>query len=163
MGEQRDPPIEPLAYLSGVKIVDIGDIRVARGKSRRPQSSCRHSQLNYDTAERRIWCRECETNIEPFDAFEMLVKQFHSAAESIERRDQEVKDAEAHALVSLAAKEIDKAWRRKKMVPACPHCREPLFPEDFKDGIKASYGREYAEAMKRRRNARRPSPSGEPG
>lgn len=149
MSDKR-PPIEPLDYISGVKVVDIGDIRVARGMSRRPVSSCKHHQLHYDTAERRIWCRDCETDVEAFDAFKMLVEHFHDAQQKLDRRAQEVKGAEEHALISIAAKEIDKAWRKKKMVPACPHCRAPLFPEDFKNGIKASYGREYAEAMVRR-------------
>lgn len=147
---ERRPPIVPQDYLSGVKVVDIGDIRVARGMSRRPVSSCQHRQLHYDTAERRIWCADCETDVEPFDAFKMLVEHFHSAEEKLERRAQEIKAAEDHALISIAAKEIDKAWRSRKMVPACPHCRAPLFPEDFRNGIKATYGREYAEAMARR-------------
>lgn len=150
MTEKR-PPIVPQDYLSGVKVVDIGDIRVARGLTRRPMSSCPHRQLHYDTAERRIWCADCETDVEPFDAFKILVEHFHDAEQKLERRAQEIAAAEDHALISIAAKEIDKAWRKKKMVPACPHCRAPLFPEDFKNGIKAAYGREYAEAMARRR------------
>lgn len=151
----KHPPIEPLDYVSGVKVVDIGDLRVARGMSRRPHSSCAHHHLHYDTGERRIWCPDCETNVDPFDAFKMLVEYFHNASEKLERRAREVKEAEDHAVISVAAKEVDRAWRSRKMVPACPHCREPLFPDDFKNGIKASYGREYAEAMVRRRQERR--------
>ena len=31
-----DRPIEPMDYLHGVKVVDIGDLRVARGETRGP-------------------------------------------------------------------------------------------------------------------------------
>lgn len=150
MGEKR-PPIEPLDYLSGVKVVDIGDLRVARGMSRRPHSACKHHRLHYDKAERRVWCPDCETDVEPFDAFELLVENFHQASERLERREQEIRSAEEHSLISIAAKKIDKAWRSRTMVPACPHCKQGLFPEDFKNGIATSLGREYAEARRRAR------------
>lgn len=147
---EKQPPIEPLEYLSGVKVVDIGDLRVARGMSRRPHSACKHRQLHYDTAERRVWCADCETDVEAFDAFKLLVEYFDQATKKLERRAQEIKGAEEHSLIALAAKEIDKAWRSRKMVPACPHCKHGLFPEDFKNGVAASLGREYAEAQRRR-------------
>ena len=148
MSDKR-PPIEPLEYLSGVKVVDIGDLRVARGMSRRPASTCSHHNLHYDNAERRIWCKDCEQDVEPFDAFKMLVEYFHHANEKLTRRAKEINEAERLQVRSLAAKEIDKAWRSRKMVPACPHCRQGLFPEDFKGGIGTMLGRDYAEARRK--------------
>lgn len=41
-------PIEPQDYLYGTKVVQIEDLRVARGMTRRPVSSCRHRKLVYD-------------------------------------------------------------------------------------------------------------------
>lgn len=151
----KDPPIEPLNFLGGVKVIDIGDIRVSRGMSRRPASSCRHYQLYYDDRERRIWCADCEQNIEAFDAFELLVGWFDRASKKLERRQEELAAAEAHQLRSLAARQLDLAWQKRRMVPACPCCGQGLFPEDFKDGIRASLGREYAEAQRRKRTGRR--------
>jgi hypothetical protein len=54
MNDERDPPIEPLDYVGGVAVVVIGDVRVARGMSRRHHSSCPHVQLIYDQKERRL-------------------------------------------------------------------------------------------------------------
>lgn len=152
----KDPPIEPLDYLSGVKVVDIGDIRVARGMSRRPTSSCRHLRMHYDPRERRIWCPDCEQNIEAFDAFEMIVGQFNAAERKIERREIELEESERFQVRTLAARQIDLAWRSRTMVPACPACGCGLFPEDFKNGVKSSLGREYAEAQRRRRKDAQP-------
>ena len=139
-----DEPIEPQEYLFGVKVVDIGDVRVSRGLTRRPVSSCQHHSLVYDTKERRIWCRDCEKDVDPFDAFELLTEHFHRQEEKLAERARKLKEAEQFQIRTLAAKEIDKAWRSRKMVPACPHCRNGLFPEDFKSGIKTSLGRDYA-------------------
>jgi hypothetical protein len=151
----KDPPIEPLDYISGVKIVDIGDIRVARGMSRRPTSSCRHRQLHYDHHERRIWCADCEQNIEAFDAFKQLVEQFAEATRRIEKRSAELAEAEIFQARTIAARTLDEAWRSRTMIPACPTCGYGLFPEDFRHGISSSLGREYAEAKRRQRKEQR--------
>lgn len=64
-----DEPIEDQNYLSGLTVIDIGDIRVSRGMTRRPVSSCGHRRMAYDPKERRIWCKDCEKDVDPFDAF----------------------------------------------------------------------------------------------
>ncbi len=131
----KDPPITPLEYLSGVKVIDIGDLRVARGMSRRPSSSCGHASMHYDPHERRIWCPDCETNIDPFDAFVRLVSQLDTAKRQLGERAEKVAEAETHTLISRAAKVVDQAWRSRGMTPCCPHCRGALLPEDFLHGF----------------------------
>lgn len=152
----KDPPIEPQEFLGGVKVVDIGDIRVARGLSRRPASSCPHRRLHYDSRERRIWCADCEQNIESFDAFEIIVSQFSAQDRKNKRRAAELDEAEKFQIRTIAARQLDLAWRKRAMVPACPNCGGGLFPEDFKDGISVKLGREYAEAQRRRSKERKP-------
>lgn len=146
----RDPPIEEPGFIGGVTVVDIGDVRVARGLTRRHQASCPHRHLVYDNNERRIWCSDCEKNVEPFDAFENIVDRFSQATAKLNKRETALLEAEAFQVKSLAAKEIDKAWRHRDMVPACPHCGHGLFPEDFKHGVFSMVGREYAVALAKR-------------
>lgn len=146
MTDERDTPIEAQEFVSGVKVVDIGDVRVARGLTRRPHSACRHKRLIYDPRERRIWCRDCERDVEPFDAFTILVEQMDAAIKGIGDREKRLVEAEAFNLRTLAAKALDEAWRSRNMVPACPHCSNGLFPEHFKNGVHASLSREYAQA-----------------
>jgi len=139
------PPIEPVAYRGGVKVVDIGDLRVARGMSRRPWSACSHASLVYDNQERRIWCSDCKTDVEPFDAFRLLVEKFDAADANIRRRREELSEAEKFQARALATKNLDAVWRSRSMVPACPHCGHGLLPEQFKSGV-GMVGREYAVA-----------------
>lgn len=146
------PPIDELNYLSGVTVVDIGDIRVSRGMTRRPASSCRHARLSYDPRERRIWCRDCEEDVEAFDAFEMIARQCSAALDDIARRKARLDELEAFQARSLAVKELDKAWRKKDMIPACPSCHQGLFPEDFKNGAFPMLGRDYADARRKKRS-----------
>lgn len=156
MTEQRDPPIENPPFVGGVNIVDIGDIRVARGMSRRPAAICRHRQMRYDPHERRIWCADCETDVHPFDAFVLVAESFHFAEQGIRRRQAALTEAEAHGLVALAAKAMDKAWRSRRQVPCCPACGQGLFPEDFKTGIQSFVGRSFG--AKRRAAINKPVP-----
>ncbi len=146
----KTPPVVPQEYLHGTTVVDIGDIRVARGMSRRPYSSCKHKHLVYDDRERRIWCQDCERDIEPFDAFKRLVEHNAAAWAKIERRMKEVEAAEAATLRSRAAKALDDVWRRRNMVPVCPTCTQGLLPEMFANGCGTTFGREYAEARLRK-------------
>ena len=152
--EGKDPPIEALNYVSGPTVIDIGDIRVARGMSRRPASACKHQHMRYDRNERRVWCVDCERDIEGFDAFQLLAEQAHEFAARLERREKKIAEAEAFQVSSLAAKEIDKVWRSRKMVPACPHCRLGLLPEYFSDGVPSQLGRDYALAQIRSKKDR---------
>lgn len=152
-GEGKDPPIEKLDYLYGLKVVDIGDIRVARGKSRRPATSCRHLSMVYDQSERRIWCEDCEQNVEPFDALMIISNHIDGAHKKAERLLKEAQEASEFALRSRAAKEIDRQWRRKKMVPACPHCHAGIWPEDaFRMG---AINKEWDGAKRRKAQAER--------
>jgi hypothetical protein len=103
----KDLPIDPPDYFGGVNVVDIGDVRVPHGMSRRPFSSCRHRQRRYDHQERRIWCADCEQNIKAFDAIEHLVEQFSNSVRQIGKRSSELAEAEKFQARTLAAHRLD--------------------------------------------------------
>lgn len=123
-------PIEPMEFSAGVKVVSLADVRVARGQTRVPRQTCRHSNMVYDERERRIWCEDCESDVDVFDAYVRLIECHDSAWKKIERAWKEAKEACDFQLRSRAAKYMDKIWRGRRMVPNCPHCGEGLLPED---------------------------------
>jgi hypothetical protein len=84
----------------------------------------------YDPRERRIWCSDCETEVDTFDAFVILVENFSDAQRRIEQQWKEVQEATGGALHLIAARAMERQWRRKNTVPACPHCHAGIFPED---------------------------------
>ena len=133
--DDKDPPIVAQEFLHGVKVVDFGDLRVSRGFSRRPFSLCHHRNMVYDDAERRVWCNDCEKNIEPYDAFTSVVKNYNAAYKHLETLRLEAVEAREHSLFLLACKKIEKVWRGRKLAPACPHCKRGLLPGDFSDNF----------------------------
>lgn len=132
--DEKDPPIDKQDFLYGMKVVDFGEIRVARGLSRRPYTGCKHLKLVYDNRERRVWCEDCERNIESFDAFLSLVENYNSAINQYEKIKETALQAHDHNLHLIAARNIEKAWRGRTMAIGCPHCRGGLLPEDFAKG-----------------------------
>lgn len=142
--EDKDPPITPADFISGVKVIDFGEARIARGYTRRPYSSCKHLNLVYDTQERRVWCEDCERNVDPFDAFKILVENYAAAEGKVNRLKQEATEAAKFSIRSRAAKAIDDIWRKRRMVPCCPHCTGPLLPEFFANGVGSTASAEIA-------------------
>jgi hypothetical protein len=152
MGEKddRDPPIEAQDFVAGPTVVDIGDVRVARGLSRRSTSSCPHRKLIYDVHERRIWCKDCEHDVDAFDAFKSVADGCHHVLDAVARREKAVAEVEAFKIRTIAAKRMDEAWRSRKRVPCCPYCKNGLFPEDFKNR-PGMVSREWAKARSTQR------------
>ncbi|WKN20868.1 hypothetical protein [Azotobacter vinelandii] len=144
-----DAPIIPQDYTYGVRVVQIEDLRVARGLTRRPSSACRHKRLTYDVHERRIWCSDCETEVEAFDAFIGLVEVFDSGIKKLMRDRAALAEAEKFQVRSRAAKVMDEAWRSRTMAPLCPHCMEAILPEDVAGGV-ASASKQLVYAKRKR-------------
>lgn len=150
-----DAPIEPQDYLYGVKVVQIDDLRVARGLTRRPKTSCRHKFVVYDQGERRVWCKDCETEVDPFDAFVNVVEVWASASSHHKRRERELAEAETFAIISRASKVIDQVWRSKRSVPLCPHCHEAILPGDVVGGVSTA-SRELVEQRRKKNKEGKP-------
>lgn len=130
-----DNPIEPQNYPFGLNVVDIGDIRVTRGKTKRPQLICRHRNMNYDREERRIYCPDCETDVDPFDAFMALVENWDAVTKAHIKKSEALNSALKFQIRARATKVIDEVWRQRKVVPMCPACNQGLLPEDFVNGV----------------------------
>lgn len=150
-----DKPIDPQPFISGVKVVDIGDLRIARGLTRRPVSTCRHLNLVYDSKERRIWCSDCEQEVEAFDAFKVLCEFYSGAVSRMQQREEQLKQAEVFVARSRAVKALDRIWRTKDQVPCCPHCSDALLPED----MLRSLATVSARTVKAERSAKRLTPA----
>lgn len=144
-------PIDPQQFIHGASVIDIGDLRVARGLTRRPFTACKHLNLVYDATERRVWCQDCESEVETFDAFLQMVSHHHYLDSKLEQ----IRRDAAHTITSRAAKRMDEAWRSHKMAPCCPHCNAAILPEDIVDGIATTnkeweIRRRAAEEVKRK-------------
>lgn len=124
-------PIEPQDYLYGIKVVELDNIRIARGKTKRPYEKCNHLHMVIDDNERRVFCEDCQMAITAFDGLMALFKNWGKIVDSLNRRSDDVKAAEKYSIIRIATKNIDAEFMKQDTVPCCPHCNEGLIPDDF--------------------------------
>lgn len=116
-------------------VIDLADVRVERGIPRNRHSRCKHKRLLYESSDRRVWCRDCEREVEAFDAFMTLVDNFGAMTREVKRQQHEAEEAAKAHVHRKAARNLSLAWSGKTpMAVACPHCSRGLLPEDFEGG-----------------------------
>jgi hypothetical protein len=111
-------------------IIEMGKFKfeILRGQLKK----CGHHHLIYDIQNKEIICKDCNQILHPFDAFLQLLDARKRTEEDLERRRKELEELESRAGKGLlkATRYVDHAWRSKNMVPCCPHCSAPIFPDD---------------------------------
>lgn len=113
-------------------VIQIGDWQIQRKHALRMSQAgeCDHKHLELDGRGDIVRCSKCGIQVSAFWALEMLADEYNRRLAKLER-DREAlakaKEAEVHL---LAARKVDKIWRSRTMVPACPHCHQGILPED---------------------------------
>lgn len=118
-------------------VVDIGDLRVARGYSRRPIMMCHHHQIVIDEKERRLWCKDCEQEVDPYDYIKVFITQYRIARSKLIQERDEIEESKRFSARLIATRVLEKAWRKKNTVPCCPHCKRGISPEDVAQGVQS--------------------------
>lgn len=157
-----DVEIEPFddgARAFGRPIIDFETIRIQAGRTpfKKRDQICEHNSLVYNDSDRRVWCEDCKSTVDPYDAFMRIVMQWHHIQGSINGKLARASEAMNATLVRRAAKNLDRSWGHK-MAPNCPHCHNGLLPDDFADGIRSSRSRELEEARRSRQSLSRHEP-----
>jgi ribosomal protein S27E len=132
------------------EVIDLAGIRIQWGLPKNRANRCTHDDMVYDSRERRVWCKSCETTVENFDAFRRLVDEFARMEAAARRKMTAAEEALTATLNRRATKAIDHVWSGNKMAVGCPHCRKGLLPEDFDNGVGLRMSREYELARRLR-------------
>lgn len=116
------------------EIIDIGDSRFQRKRGQ----YCQHKHLEYSVENLTVECKDCQEIIGGFRAFLLTVAAWERDRDNLEARRKAVEELEVKSQIRLlkATAKVNEAWRRRNMVPCCPHCHEAIFPEDgFGDSL----------------------------
>lgn len=147
-----DIPLLPDENPRAAQVVDLAGMRIRWG--RRPDRSpkpCDHRDLSYCQAERRVWCVSCERTLDSFDAFLVLTRYFQAMERASRVKQSNLDEALKGAARKRATKALDHVWSvQGGMAAECPHCKAGLLPEDFQNGVRASWCREIEMARRRR-------------
>jgi len=90
---------------------------------------CEHLTVTLDDNGGIITCDTCNKQLDPYVALSLICERWERHARDHQSARERIA-ADAKAVVHLrAAKKVEQAWRRG-MAPLCPHCDEPILPED---------------------------------
>jgi hypothetical protein len=113
-------------------VVEIGQLRLSRIEANyaRRHEGCQHHHLEMDEVGETVVCLDCGKQVSPYWALEKLRGFWHDHSKRYKRELAAAQEERGAVLHLTAAKKVEKAWRSKQMVPACPHCARGIFAED---------------------------------
>lgn len=113
-------------------VIDIGDWKLhIKGRHRMgAPGECDHKHIELDERGDIVRCSKCGVQLSAFWALEMLADEYNRALSRLQAERATLAKAKESEICLLAAKKVEKAWRSRTMVPACPHCGNGILPQD---------------------------------
>jgi hypothetical protein len=112
------------------EVIDLGEYRVERKPHRPFDGSCQHKHMTVDQNGGIITCDDCGKQIDPFIALNLMLDSYAKYWAKLQSQQTRLAEQEHRQVHLKAAQRVEDAWRRRNTVPTCPHCSEPIFPED---------------------------------
>jgi len=111
-------------------VIEIGALILERNNKQHDFGQCQHIKLTIDDHGQTVTCRDCQEQVTPFWALTSILKQWDSARKQLINREAVIAKTESTLLATKAAQKVEEAWRRRSMVPTCPHCYEAIYATD---------------------------------
>jgi RNase P subunit RPR2 len=117
-----------------MKIYQIDDFRIQvhpdshTGYTWKEDPECHHHQLTFREEGQIITCGDCKQQVTAWWAFLSLVKAYDRAQAKLKAERDQLERDKAISILHKGALQIQDAWRRRKLVPTCPHCYKPILP-----------------------------------
>lgn len=116
-------------------IVNLEVLRINRNIDKR--CKCQDSNYVVDTENREVNCSKCGARIDPFDAMYELSLHWERVEKETERLLEQRKQIVNYKPHMIVFREIERKYRGKEMIPACPHCNRGFYFEDLNFWVNA--------------------------
>lgn len=113
-------------------VIEMGEFRLKR----KPQTyfpvagECGHKYLELDDQGDIVRCTECKVQVSPYWALSRIAEDWGRMAAKFQAQKAELEKDKAANIHLVAARNAEQGWRKRDMVPACPHCDRGILPED---------------------------------
>jgi hypothetical protein len=91
---------------------------------------CAHLHLEYTEHGELLLCSDCKMQISARWALEIFFGQYEQEKCRLDAREAQLKAYEEKAVIHRASLAVQHAWRRRHLVPTCPHCGKGIMPCD---------------------------------
>lgn len=120
-------------------VVNIGDHRFTRKRdSWLSKDACKHLNKTFDANGDIITCDDCSMQLSPVWVIHQLIDSYNREMDRLDARERVLREQTGKDLHLIAAKTVEAVWRRKSVVPGCPHCHRGILPEDRLGSMQVS-------------------------
>lgn len=121
------PTEDEISRAIGVgRILSFADER----RKRCENGQCDHQRFVIDVNRGTVECAECGQIVSAFHALCKIAREESRYRDNLHYRIKLNKELDNYKPWLKPVRELERIWRGK-MLPLCPHCSEPLKPEDF--------------------------------
>lgn len=117
------------------KIFNIDDFRVEvkahdHGIRFGGDTTCPHKRLFFDENGQTVECQDCKKQVTAWWALFAMADGLKRMRERIEADQKQLNEEKEKNVVHKAALEVEHAWRKRNMLPCCPHCLHAITATD---------------------------------
>jgi hypothetical protein len=103
---------------------------------------CAHARLQYIDHGELLKCLDCNDQVSAVWALKHFFTQYQREQERLDGVRAGIKKDETRLVIHRAALAVQDAWRKRTLVPTCPHCHQGILPMDG-FGRTGGVSREY--------------------
>lgn len=116
-------------------VIQFGDLVLRREREpwRFPglkTPGCPHRHLTLSDEGDIVTCDDCQKQVSAYWALRTFCAYWSEHERKIKSAREQLKQDTAGQIHFIAAKRMEAAWRRRRTVPACPHCYRGILPTD---------------------------------
>ena len=97
---------------------------------RRQPGECAHLNMAMVEDGQFVRCEDCKAQLAPYWVLGRMLAAYRESWEDIEHKREQHRRSVMADITLSAALAVQKAWRKRRMVPCCPHCFRGIFAAD---------------------------------
>jgi len=113
------------------EVINIGDFAFKHNRWPTAESGiCKHQHMTMCEDGHVVTCDDCKIQLSAYWVLSKMLDKYKSSRDSLERELAAFQEEKSKSVVLLAARRVEHAWRRREMLPTCPHCHRGISAYD---------------------------------
>lgn len=98
---------------------------------RPPGPRCDHQRTVLDEGKGTVECRDCGVTLSAFWVLGQIAREENRCFTRIKALRAEAEELKGWVPFLRSMRKLEKRWRGRAMLPACPHCHRGLWPDEL--------------------------------
>ncbi len=112
-------------------VIEIGDFSIARAQRTHGYGKgCQHRKVTLVSDGEIVRCNDCTYQPSAWWLVHELLSHYTQSRARVNSERRQLAEDQERFATDKAALRLSSMWRKRFMVPACPHCRRAIGPKD---------------------------------